>query len=130
MARSDSAKRKPGMQSVANRTSMLLTALPLASALAFLIFFAHVRFTLGRWPVVYRDNPHGWLVSVEEVLATLTYLAAVAALVLWPVASGLAALLLGRWIFFRRLFLFLAGWALVCSLFVFDPTGSIEWFLD
>jgi len=22
----------------------------------------HVRFTLGRWPVVYRDSPQGWLV--------------------------------------------------------------------
>jgi hypothetical protein len=109
---------------------MLLTALPLASAFAFLIFFAHVRLTLGRWPVVYRDNPHGGLIDVEQVLATLTYLAAVAALVLWPVASGLAALFLGRSIFFRRLFVFLAGWALLYSLFVFDPTGSIEWFVD
>jgi hypothetical protein len=118
------------MKSLANRSSMLLTALPLLSALAFLIFFAHVRLTLGRWPVVYRDNPHGWLISAEGVLATLTYFAAVAALVLWPVVSGLAGLFLGRSIVFRRLFVFLAGWALLCSLFAFDPTGSIEWFLD
>jgi hypothetical protein len=109
---------------------MLLTALPLASALAFLVFFAHVRFTLGRWPVVYRDHPRGWLIDAEEVLATLTYVAALAALVLWPLASGLAARSLGRSIFLGRLLVFLAGWVLLYALFAFDPTGSIEWFLD
>ena len=109
---------------------MLLTALPLAAAAAFLVFFLHIRLTLGRWPVVYRDDPRGWLISVEEVLATLTYLAAVAAVALWPIASGLTGLFLGRAIFLRRLVVFLAGWVLLYVLFSFDPTGSVEWFLD
>jgi len=77
-----------------------------------------------------RGDPHGWLVHVEGFLATQAYLAALAAIVLWPFVSGLAALFLGRSIFFRRLFVFLAGWALLYSLFAFDPTGSVEWFLD
>jgi hypothetical protein len=118
------------MKSIANRCSVLLTALPLVAALAFLVFFVHIRFTLGRWPVVYRDDPQGWLIHAEGFLATQAYLAALVSIVLWPVASGLAALFLGRSIFFRRLFVFLAGWALLYSLFAFDPTGSVEWFLD
>jgi hypothetical protein len=118
------------MKSLTNRCSLVLTALPLVSAFAFLVFFVHVRFTLGRWPVVYRDSPQGWLVHAEQLVATLTYIAALVALLLWPIATGLAARFLGRSMFFRRLLVFLAGWALLYSLFTFDPTGSVEWFLD
>src|SRR5512143_1714165 len=38
-----------------------------ASLLLFLLLHAmHARFYLGRWPVVYQDDPQSWLLTVHE----------------------------------------------------------------
>jgi hypothetical protein len=105
-----------------------------AAFLAILLLHAlHVRAYLGRWPVVYRDDPQTLLLQIHEYgLLVPALWGSLFGVPLWLLSGAiLAATGLLRWRVFRgQLWLILAGIAAVMLLAKLDPTGYVEWFLD
>jgi hypothetical protein len=111
----------------------ILAASPAAFATALALHAIHVRLYLGRWPIVYRDNPSSLLLSVHEngLLGPALY-GALFGIPLWFLLNVVLALYGSRP---RRASawqaLLIIGALVALVLFAkYDPTGYWEWFLD
>jgi hypothetical protein len=122
---------------VARRTissiGWVLASGPLVLFMALVIHAVEVRLHLGRWPIVYRDDPRSWLLSLHEygVLAPTFYwsLFGVPAWLLGAaVLSGFRAVARGA--LTRQLAIIIIGILGIVLLVVADPTGYMEWLLD
>jgi hypothetical protein len=111
----------------------ILAASPVAFATALALHAIHVRVYLGRWPIVYRDNPSSLLLNVHEYgLLVPTLYVALLGIPLWFLLSVVLALCGSRP---RRASawqaLLIVGAVVALVLFgKCDPTGYWEWFLD
>lgn len=115
------------------RLGWILAGGPVAFLAFVLLHALHVRLYLGRWPVVYQDNPESLLLHIHEygLLMPTFYLSLYGVptwLVLGATLGGLG-LVRGR-IFHEQLAFMLAGILGVALLLALDPTGYVEWFLD
>lgn len=126
----------PGNRLWRSRTARLgwvFASGPAALLAVVLLHALHVRFHLGRWPVVYRDNPETLLLRLhEECFLVPALYASLFGVPFWlPTGVILAAAGVLRWRVFRdQVGLILAGIAGVILLVTLDPTGYVEWFLD
>ena len=111
----------------------ILAASPAAFATALALHAIHVRLHLGRWPIVYRDNPSSLLLTLHEYcLLVPTLYVALFGIPLWFLLSLVLALCGSRP---RRATawqaLLIVGAMVALVLFAkHDPTGYLEWFLD
>jgi hypothetical protein len=111
----------------------ILASGPTALLAILLLHALHVRAYLGRWPVVYRDDPQTLLLQIHEHGLLMPVLwGSLFGVPLWLLSGAvLAATGLLRWRVFRgQVWLILAGIAGVILLATLDPTGYVEWFLD
>ena len=114
------------------QTSRILSLVPLAVLVLVVSHALHVRLFLGRWPVVYRDEPDSFLLNVHAraiiagVFATYYGMPAWAAAVVVGVVRGQAPA--------REIAAHIAGIAAglggLLLLAAVDRTGYFEWFID
>jgi len=103
-----------------------------APCILFMIMVAqalHLRFVLGRWPIVYKDEPNTPLLFFHEyfLLAPMFYIALLSIpgfLVAGTIAQA------GRRTFLGQMVLMLLGIIALVIFFKYDRTGYIEWFMD
>jgi hypothetical protein len=115
------------------RLGWFMSASPVAFLAVVLLHAMHVRIYLGRWPVVYRDNPESLFLHIHEYgfLVPALY-GALCGVPLWMLSGAIlvvAGLLQWR-VWGHQLGLMLAGMIGVILFLWFDPTGYVEWFLD
>ena len=132
----ESEAHVPGSQLWRSRVARLgwvFASGPAALLAVVLLHALHVRTYLGRWPVVYRDNPETLLLRIhEEGFLVPALYGSLFGVPLWLLSGALlAAAGLLRWRVFRdQLGLMLAGIVGVILLVTLDPTGYVQWFLD
>jgi hypothetical protein len=123
----------PRVRRLFARVAWAIAATPLLFVVIQMFHAIHIRILLGRWPVVYRDNPESVLLRIHEygLLFPVVY-AAIFGVPLWAALSLLVALLLpsARWTIARQVGLVGVGVAALVLFWKFDPTGYVEWFLD
>lgn len=120
-------------RAIISAVGWVLSSGPASFFVSLVLFALHIRLYLGRWPVVYRDTPQTWLLSLHEYgLVVPTLYLAVYGLPVWLVV---APIILGfrrmpTRAFKRQVASILIGILGVVLLVVADPTGFVEWFLD
>jgi hypothetical protein len=91
---------------------------------------ASLRFALGHWPVLYRDQPPGRLGGALDAGTSLLFTALFVATPVWC-ASLWPVWLQGRTRgVVRSLVLFLGSIALLVAAVILNPGGFPEWWLD
>jgi hypothetical protein len=111
----------------------ILAAAPGAFTTFLILHAAHVRLYLGRWPVVYRDNPSTLLLRLHEYgLLAPSFYFALFGVPLWFLLSVVLAFGGGRprRAVVRQALLIAAALSVLFLVGKLDPTGYIEWFLD
>jgi len=113
----------------------LQLALALSPVIWLVPFYAMMglaRIELGRWPMVYQDNPAffglEWLLEVLMLSGLILPLFSVAAMVM-----GLVMNALGRTKtleFLIRVWLAFPAWGLLIVVVRTDPGGCFDWFID
>lgn len=108
----------------------VISAIPAATLLVFLILAASTRISLGRWPVVYHDDfTHGAiniLIGVSVVMLLLLF----ASFPAWVVTATILVQPGKRRILYNRALLYFVCFATFIIICLMDPTGFFEWFMD
>ena len=116
-----------------HRAGWAIAATPFLFVIVQVLHAVHLRLLLGRWPMVYRDNPESFLLRVHEygVLFPLFY-AGFFGVPMWAALSVVVAVLLpsARRTIGRQAALVSLGIIVLALFWKFDPTGYVEWFLD
>lgn len=110
-----------------------IAATPSLFVMVQLLHAVHLRLLLGRWPVVYRDNPESALLRVhEDGLLFPVFYAGFFGVPMWAALSAVVAVLLpsARPTIGRQAGLVCLGLFALALFWTFDPTGYVEWFLD
>src|SRR6185369_8588066 len=106
-----------------SRAAVVLVILFVAEA-------ASVRFALGHWPVLYRDQPPGRLGGALDAGTSVLVTALFVATPLWCASLLPVWLHEGRRGLVRNLVLFLGSAALLVVAVILNPGGFPEWWLD
>lgn len=123
----------PRWRSRVARLGWILASGPAALLSVALLHAVHLRSYLGRWPVVYRDNPETLLLRIHEYGFLMpAFYGSLFGVPTWLLTG---AMLVGtgllEWRVFRnQIGLILAGIVGVILLVTLDPSGYVEWFLD
>jgi hypothetical protein len=118
---------------IAAGTSRVLAIVPPMLLATVLLHAVHVRVVLGRWPVVYRDSPHSFLLKVHEyALLVPAFYGTIFGTPAW--ALLVAVLLVRRSVpltdVLRQALLIGVGIGGLLLFNALDSTGYVEWFLD
>jgi hypothetical protein len=123
----------PRAKAVLGAIGWMVASGPVALLVFLLLHAIHVRLYLGRWPVVYRDEPQSLLLSIHEygLIAPTFYLCLFGVptwLLGWTVL--LACRLAPAKRFTWQLAFIVVGLLGMVLLATYDPTGYMEWFVD
>jgi hypothetical protein len=114
------------------QTSRILSLVPLALLVLLVSHALHVRLFLGRWPVVYRDEPDSFLLNVHQRAIIAAAFATYFGMPVW--AAAVVGRVARRQAPARELATQIgciaAGLGGLALLAAVDPTGYFEWFID
>jgi hypothetical protein len=114
-----------------SRAGWLLASMPAAAFLVFVSLAAHIRLRIGRFPAYGTYNPVAPdPIAAHDSLTQLGLLLAAASTLSWPIVA-IALFLRGqRDAALRQTLLLAAGLAALVLVYVTNPFGFPEWFLD
>lgn len=113
-----------------SKTQSIVTYFPTFFVSIFATYAIHVRVILGRWPIVYKDNPENIFLNFHEWFLIISFYLALAAIVVWPFLS--IYLLFGKCYkqFLKNLIIFTIPLVIFILVNLYDNSGYIEWFWD
>ncbi len=115
---------------VINYLSWIITFLPFITITIFMTFGLHIRFFLGRWPVVFRDNPESILITIHTWITIIFLAALYFSLPLWIILMIALAFKANKLPLNSKLVIYSLGWASWFFIHYYDPFGFFEWFWD
>ncbi|MCI0614815.1 hypothetical protein L0244_17630 [bacterium] len=108
----------------------IFTAIPATTLVVFLILAASTRISLGRWPVVYRDNFNHGPINVLVGISIIAVMLLFASFPAWVVTATILIRPEKKKILYSRALLYFVSFAIFILICVLDPTGFFEWFMD
>jgi hypothetical protein len=115
---------------VGDLVNRCLTYVPIARVALLAFLAAWMRLILGRWPVIYRDNPTGPVATVLSASTVYLLVVACFGLPLWAVTLACTGFLRGRRALTHRALVFGVAACVVVGIMWWDPRGFINWWLD
>lgn len=96
----------------------------------FITFAIHVRLLLGRWPIVYKDNPDNIFITLHEWVLVAAFYSTFAAIITWPILSIPLLRIKAHKLFIKSWLIFLSPLLILVLINLYDRSGYIEWFWD
>ncbi|OQX17664.1 MAG: hypothetical protein BWK76_10000 [Desulfobulbaceae bacterium A2] len=114
------------------RLGWCLSSCPALLLVTLLTHALHVRLLLGRWPLVYRDDPHTTLLAVHDYALLLLFFlngAAIPLGLVWGLVTWRLAVISRRtWL--GQVALLGLGVTAIAAWGRYDGSGYIAWLLD
>ncbi|MEK8019716.1 MAG: hypothetical protein VSS75_022815 [Candidatus Parabeggiatoa sp.] len=93
-------------------------------------FGLHIRFFLGRWPVVFRDNPESILITIHSWITIISLAALYFSLPLWIILMIVLTFNLNKLSLNSKMVIYSLGWTSWWLINNYDHFGFLEWFWD
>jgi hypothetical protein len=110
--------------------NLWLSSLPSVLIVLFTVEAVWLRWSLGRWPTLYRDNPVDDFGKWLDLLTGLGFMALFVSVPLWALSLAGAWSTGGRRRALLRTGTYLGAIALLILAFVVNPFGFPSWWID